>query len=260
MISHTNIKLIKDFDDSLSHQIILRQLEDLRKQDSYDESSGLDPMTQGPPDGFNEYDDNEEMGDKVYDEVGEREEEEEGEGKAEDEEEEEFDEPENLPAEAGVIEKLTLKNFMCHDFFELELGPQINFIIGRNGSGKSAILTGISVALGAKANDTNRGSSIRDLIKDGKSMSRITIVLKNDGSWAYRPEEYGRKIIIERKLQRVGTNSYSIKDERGKTVSTKKATLDEILYQFNITVDNPLAFLSQDKQRIFDIGHCKNKI
>ena len=254
MISHTNIKLIKDFDDSLSHQIILRQLEDLRKQDSYDESSGLDPMTQGPPDDFNEYDDNEEMGDKVYDEVGEREEEEgegEGEGEEEEEEEEEFDGPENLPAEAGVIEKLTLKNFMCHDFFELELGPQINFIIGRNGSGKSAILTGISVGLGAKANDTNRGSSIRDLIKDGKSMSRITIVLKNDGSWAYRPEEYGRKIIIERKLQRVGTNSYSIKDERGKTVSTKKATLDEILYQFNITVDNPLAFLSQDKAREF---------
>ena len=56
---------------------------------------------------------------------------------------------------------------MCHDSFELKLGPQLNFIIGRNGSGKSAILTGISVGLGAKATDTNRGSTIRDLIKDG---------------------------------------------------------------------------------------------
>ncbi|KAI3406450.2 smc6 [Candida oxycetoniae] len=155
------------------------------------------------------------------------------------------------PAEAGVIEKLTLKNFMCHDFFELELGPQINFIIGRNGSGKSAILTGILVGLGAKASDTNRGSSIRDLIKDSKNTSRISVVLKNEGVWAFKPEEYGRKIIIERKLQRNGSNTYAIKSEEGKTVSTKKAILEEILYQFNITIDNPLAFLSQDKAREF---------
>ncbi|KAI5950176.1 smc6 [Candida jiufengensis] len=155
------------------------------------------------------------------------------------------------PAQAGIIEKLSLKNFMCHDSFELVLGPQINFIIGRNGSGKSAILTGISVGLGAKANDTNRGSSIRDLIKDGKSTSRISITIKNEGPMAYKPEEYGKKIIIERKLVRVGSNSYAIKSESGKTVSSKKAVLDDMLYKFNITVDNPLAFLSQDKAREF---------
>ncbi|KAI5956031.1 smc6 [Candida theae] len=155
------------------------------------------------------------------------------------------------PAPGGVIEHLSLKNFMCHDSFELSLGPQINFIIGRNGSGKSAILTGISVGLGAKAHDTNRGSSIRDLIKDGKSTSRISITLKNEGPIAYKPEEFGKKIIIERKLQRVGANTYAIKNESGKTVSHKKAVLDEILFRFNITVDNPLAFLSQDKAREF---------
>ncbi|KAI5960771.1 smc6 [Candida pseudojiufengensis] len=155
------------------------------------------------------------------------------------------------PAQAGIIEKLTLKNFMCHEFFELTLGPQINFIIGRNGSGKSAILTGISVGLGAKATDTNRGSSIRQLIKDGSSTSRISITIKNEGPMAYKPEEYGKKIIIERKLVRVGLNTYSIKSEQGDTISQKKAVLDDILYKFNITVDNPLAFLSQDKAREF---------
>lgn len=155
------------------------------------------------------------------------------------------------PAQAGIIEHLSLRNFMCHDSFELNLGPQINFIIGRNGSGKSAILTGISVGLGAKANDTNRGSSIRDLIKDGKTTSRIILTLKNEGPMAYKPEEFGKKIIVERKLQRTGSNTYAIKDENGKTVSQKKSVLDEILFKFNITVDNPLAFLSQDKAREF---------
>ena len=133
-----------------------------------------------------------------------------------DEEEDDDDDVGSDPAKAGVIEKLTLKNFMCHDSFELKLGPQLNFIIGRNGSGKSAILTGISVGLGAKATDTNRGSTIRDLIKDGKSTSRITVVLKNEGSDAYKPDVFGKKIIIERKLQRSGSNTYSIKNEAGK--------------------------------------------
>ncbi|KAK6198022.1 uncharacterized protein RJT21DRAFT_122891 [Scheffersomyces amazonensis] len=161
------------------------------------------------------------------------------------------EEADDSPARAGVIERITLKNFMCHDSLEVNLGPQINFIIGRNGSGKSAILTGISVGLGAKATDTNRGNSIRDLIKDGKSTARVSIVFLNEGIGAFKPELFGKRIIIERRLQRAGANSYSIKSALGKTVSTKKTMLDEILYKFSITIDNPLAFLSQDKAREF---------
>lgn len=36
--------------------------------------------------------------------------------------------------EAGIIEKIKLENFMCHRHLELKLGPNINFIIGVNGS------------------------------------------------------------------------------------------------------------------------------
>lgn len=154
-------------------------------------------------------------------------------------------------SKAGHIKKLTLRNFMCHDYFELNFGPQMNFIIGRNGSGKSAVLTGISIGLGAKATDTSRGSSIKSLIKDGKSTARITIEIDNDGYDSYEKETYGRVIIIERKLTREGTNSYSIKSENGSVVSNKKKTLDDILQKFFIMVNNPLSFLSQDKAREF---------
>lgn len=164
---------------------------------------------------------------------------------------EDSDENDNSPSTAGVIERIVLKNFMCHDSFELNLGPQLNFIIGRNGSGKSAILTGISVGLGAKASDTSRGSSIKSLIKDDKNTARVTITLSNMGEDAYEPEKFGSKIIVERKLQRIGSNSYSIKGADGRTISSKKNVLDEILHKFNITVDNPMAFLSQDKAREF---------
>ena len=37
-------------------------------------------------------------------------------------------------AEVGIIEKITLMNFMCHTMLEVNLGANVNFIIGRNGS------------------------------------------------------------------------------------------------------------------------------
>lgn len=68
---------------------------------------------------------------------------------------------------SGYIKKVILRNFMCHEHFELELGSRLNFIVGNNGSGKSAILTAITIGLGAKASETNRGSSLKDLIREG---------------------------------------------------------------------------------------------
>jgi pantothenate kinase-related protein Tda10 len=56
--------------------------------------------------------------------------------------------------EAGSISKVILVQFMCHAYQVVELGPQINFVIGHNGSGKSAVLTAITLVLGAKATST----------------------------------------------------------------------------------------------------------
>ena len=50
---------------------------------------------------------------------------------------------------------------MCHDALEVKLNKKVNFIVGANGSGKSAILTALTVGLGARANVTNRGGQIK---------------------------------------------------------------------------------------------------
>ncbi len=37
-------------------------------------------------------------------------------------------------AEIGIIERIRLENFMCHKHLELNFGPNINFVVGANGS------------------------------------------------------------------------------------------------------------------------------
>ena len=47
------------------------------------------------------------------------------------------------------IERLNLANFMCFAEYSLKLAPQFNLIVGNNGKGKTTILNGLSVGLGA---------------------------------------------------------------------------------------------------------------
>lgn len=70
-------------------------------------------------------------------------------------------------SEHGTISRVEVVNFMCHKYLKVDFGPKINFVIGHNGSGKSAILTAITIALGAKATSTNRGKNLSSLIREG---------------------------------------------------------------------------------------------
>lgn len=47
------------------------------------------------------------------------------------------------------IDHVKLINFRAFESFELDLDPQLTVLAGRNGCGKSTILDGLSVALGA---------------------------------------------------------------------------------------------------------------
>lgn len=71
-------------------------------------------------------------------------------------------------AEAGILTKVECVNFMCHDNLVVELDPFMNFIVGNNGSGKSAVLTALILCLGGKAASTNRAANLKNLIKTDK--------------------------------------------------------------------------------------------
>ncbi|PGH16092.1 hypothetical protein AJ80_05307 [Polytolypa hystricis UAMH7299] len=158
---------------------------------------------------------------------------------------------ENVPAENGIIEKVECRNFMCHEHFDVDLGPLINFIVGKNGSGKSAILTALTLCLGGKASSTNRGQSLKNFIKEGQDSATIIVHIKNQGDNAYLPNEYGDSIIVERYFSRHGTSGFKLRSKSGRIVSHKKADLDMITDYYALQIDNPMNILSQDMARQF---------
>ena len=157
----------------------------------------------------------------------------------------------NAVAESGIIQSITCYNFMCHTRLHVELGPLINFIVGENGSGKSAVLTALTLCLGGKASDTNRGGSLRSFVKEGQDHGSLVVKIKNGGSDAYQPEVYGDTIIVERHFSKTGSSGFKIKSAMERTISTKKQEVDEISEWYALQIGNPLTVLSQDNARQF---------
>ena len=161
--------------------------------------------------------------------------------------------PGYFPGVAGAFVRVTMHNFMCHRHVEVELGPRINYITGENGSGKSAILTALSVALGAKMKSVGRSStkSSKGMIRSGAASGKITVVMSNDGGDAFRPETYGKSIVVEKTLNLTGANALKIKSEHGEVVATKADELNKLADHFCIDVDNPITIMTQDMAKAF---------
>uniref|UniRef100_A0A8C4ZVC0 RecF/RecN/SMC N-terminal domain-containing protein n=1 Tax=Gadus morhua TaxID=8049 RepID=A0A8C4ZVC0_GADMO len=154
--------------------------------------------------------------------------------------------------EAGIVESITLKNFMCHTLLgPFTFGSNVNFVVGNNGSGKSAVLTALIVALGGTAQATNRGASLKGFVKEGESSAEVSVTLRNTGRDAYKLEDYGQAVIIDLKLTRDGMRTFKLKSKSGQIVSTKKEDLMSILDNFNIQVNNPVSILTQEMSKHF---------
>ncbi|KAI0098384.1 P-loop containing nucleoside triphosphate hydrolase protein [Daldinia grandis] len=158
---------------------------------------------------------------------------------------------ENQVALNAIIESITCFNFMCHTRLHVELGPLLNFIVGENGSGKSAILTAITLCLGGKASATNRGGSLRNFVKEGQENAVLIVKIKNQGPDAYKPEQYGESVIVERHFSKSGASGFKLKSATNRIISNKKGDVDDVVEYYSLQVDNPLNVLSQDNARQF---------
>ncbi|MBE0516627.1 MAG: AAA family ATPase [Methanophagales archaeon] len=83
------------------------------------------------------------------------------------------------------LKEIILENFMSYEYARIPLKPGLNLISGPNGAGKSSILVAISVALGQIY--TERSKRLRDLIRRGNEIARITLVFDNEEKNGRRP-------------------------------------------------------------------------
>ncbi|KAH8313202.1 hypothetical protein KR067_001689 [Drosophila pandora] len=150
----------------------------------------------------------------------------------------------------GKVISMRLTNFMCHSNLLMEFGPNINFLVGNNGSGKSAVITALALGLTSSARATSRASSIQKLIKNGETSATISITLSNSGLRPFKADIFGPHLTVVRHL-RQSSSAYDLLDARGKSVSKKVAEIRRMLLCFGINVENPIFVLNQEAAREF---------
>ncbi|KAH8243325.1 hypothetical protein KR032_006564 [Drosophila birchii] len=150
----------------------------------------------------------------------------------------------------GKVISMRLTNFMCHSNLFMEFGPNINFLVGNNGSGKSAVITALALGLTSSARATSRASSIQKLIKNGEASATIAITLSNTGLRPFKPDIFGPHLTVVRHI-RHSSSAYDLLDARGRSVTKKVAEIRRLLLCFSINVENPIFVLNQEAAREF---------
>ncbi|KAI8330176.1 P-loop containing nucleoside triphosphate hydrolase protein, partial [Chlamydoabsidia padenii] len=134
----------------------------------------------------------------------------------------------------GSIVKIVLHNFVTYDFCEFKPGPQLNMIIGPNGTGKSTIVCAVALGLGGSPLLLGRARNIADFVKTGENNASIQIELK---------KVTGPNVVIQRTINKA--NNASSWKYNGKNASNKD--IMNVITSLNIQVDNLCQFLPQDK-------------
>lgn len=144
----------------------------------------------------------------------------------------------------GAIVRITMRNFVTYTNATFHPGPNLNMIIGPNGTGKSTLVCGICLGLGWKPEHLGRAKDVSEFVKHGCKEAIIEIELKAD------PQRQQTNPIIGCRISRDGGGKNN-QDKKtafkinGKTVSNK--AVQEFCRSFSIQVDNLCQFLPQDR-------------
>ena len=154
-----------------------------------------------------------------------------------------------------LIREIILENFMSYEYARIPLKPGVNLICGPNGAGKSSILLGISVAFGQSY--TERSKKLSDLIRRGKDIGRVTLVLDNSIREGRRPVRRIRKdqIYLTRVLRRDGKYWFEIDNAHA-----TRAEVLRLLSRFNVDPDNMLIIMHQDMAEQFVVLSPQEKL
>ncbi|KCV71418.1 hypothetical protein H696_02365 [Fonticula alba] len=166
----------------------------------------------------------------------------------------------------GMVMAMRIESFLGHDLIHANFGPSLNFITGRNGSGKSSILSAIITVLGERATVTGRADSLQGLIKNGFESANLMVAIHNIGPLAFEPDVHGPIIVIQRILRRAAsgktgaTSQYKLYRQTRQgpgalqyfsLTNVKTEAIHRIVDFFNYQTSNRMAVLNQDEAKRF---------
>jgi predicted ATP-dependent endonuclease of OLD family len=141
------------------------------------------------------------------------------------------------PHQPGSLVRVTMTNFVTYEKAEFVLGPNLNMIIGPNGTGKSTLVCAICLGLGWETKHLGRAKDISEYVKHGAKKATIEIELAKD------PKRQTSNPVIRTKILRENNKvEYYINDKK----ENKKRVMD-LARSFSIQVDNLCQFLPQDR-------------
>ncbi|KPV65473.1 MAG: Chromosome partition protein Smc [Candidatus Bathyarchaeota archaeon BA1] len=154
-----------------------------------------------------------------------------------------------------LIREAILENFMSYEYARIPLKPGVNVVCGPNGSGKSSMLLGISVALGQSY--TERSKKLSDLIRWGKDIARVTLVLDNSRRKGRRsvPKIDKDYIFLTRVLRRDGKYWFELENR-----AADKSDVVRLLSKFEVDPDNMLIIMHQNMVEQFTVLSPQEKL
>ncbi|KAJ8286336.1 hypothetical protein GJAV_G00037330 [Gymnothorax javanicus] len=133
----------------------------------------------------------------------------------------------------GSIVRITMHNFLSYNHSEVIPGPNLNMIVGPNGTGKSSIVCAICLGLAGKTAVLGRGDKVGLYVKRGCDKGSVEIELyRRRGNLVLK-----REINVE--------NNQSVWTINGRHASQK--AVEEEVKALQIQVGNLCQFLPQEK-------------
>jgi structural maintenance of chromosomes protein 5 len=136
----------------------------------------------------------------------------------------------------GSIIRVKVENFVTYERAEFFPGPNLNMVIGPNGTGKSSLVCAICLGLGYTPKHLGRAGNVKEFVKHGKDTAMIEIELQK------RHKDRANHIIRTLIRREQGTQKWWL---NGQETTHKK--IQVLVKDLKIQVDNLCQFLPQDR-------------
>lgn len=139
----------------------------------------------------------------------------------------------------GAIVRVKVTNFVTYTSAEFFPGPNLNMVIGPNGTGKSSLVCAICLGLGWGPQHLGRAKEVSEFIKNGCREATIEIELQR----ADTGQHSRRNPVFTRHMKREGNKSTWMING---TIAKNKQVIT-LARSFSVQIDNLCQFLPQDK-------------